>query len=108
MAGCIFCKISQKEIPAEIIFETDSIVVFKDISPKADVHLLIVPKKHIESISHLLPEDKLMVSDLIFTAKEMAKQQEVQESGYRLQFNVGRGGGQIIDHLHLHLIANRK
>lgn len=104
---CIFCKISKKEIPAEIVFETDEIIVFKDANPKADVHLLIVPKKHIESINHLSTEDKAMVSDLIFMAKEMAQKMEVEKSGYKLQFNVGRGGGQIIDHLHLHLIANK-
>lgn len=105
---CIFCKISKKEIPAEIVFETDDIIVFKDANPKADVHLLIVPKKHIESINHLSAEDKAMVSDLIFIAKEMAQKQDVEKSGYKLQFNVGRGGGQIIDHLHLHLIANKQ
>lgn len=107
MADCIFCKISKKEIPAEIVFEADEIIVFKDANPKADVHLLIVPKKHIESINHLSVEDKAMASDLIFVAKEMAQKMEVEKSGYKLQFNVGRGGGQIIDHLHLHLIANK-
>lgn len=104
---CIFCRISKKEIPAEMIFEDNELVVFRDINPKADVHLLIVPKKHILSVNELEAEDEKLISKMIMTAKAMAKQEEVNESGYRLQFNVGRGGGQVVDHIHLHLIANK-
>ena len=107
MENCIFCKIARKSIPSEIIFEDDAVIIFKDIYPKADVHLLIVPKKHIESVNHLTDEDDKVVTKLIFTAKEIAKKLGVEKSGYRLQINVGRGGGQEINHLHLHLLANK-
>jgi len=100
---CIFCQISHKTQAAEIVFERGNILVFKDIKPKAPVHLLIVPKKHVESIISLEAEDKEMVADIVYTAKEVAKQYGLK--GYRLSFNVGREGGQIVDHLHMHLLG---
>jgi len=102
---CIFCKIINKEIPTEFLKEDDELVVFKDIHPLAPVHLLIVPQKHIRSINDLLAEDRPIVSSMIMTAKDMAKQFSVDKSGYRLFFNVEKGGGQEIFHLHLHLIG---
>ncbi|MCU0598616.1 MAG: histidine triad nucleotide-binding protein [Desulfobacterales bacterium] len=102
---CIFCKIINKEIPSEFLKEDDELVVFKDIHPLAPVHLLIVPRKHIRSINDLLEEDRAVVSGMIMTAKDMAKQFSVDKSGYRLFFNVEKGGGQEIFHLHLHLIG---
>ena len=105
---CIFCEIAHHRQKAEIVYENERIIVFKDINPKAPVHLLLVPKKHIESINHLEKEDKELISEIIFLAKDLAKQKKIAKSGYRLIFNVGRGGGQIIDHLHLHLIGGGK
>lgn len=102
---CVFCKIINKEIPADFLRQEDELVVFKDIHPLAPVHLLIVPKKHIRSINDIIPEDQPVISSLIMTAKDMAKQVSVNESGYRLFFNVEKGGGQEIFHLHLHLIG---
>jgi histidine triad (HIT) family protein len=102
---CIFCKIINKEISTEFLKENDELVVFKDIHPLAPVHLLIVPKKHIRSINDLSEEDRYSVSSLIMTAKEMAKQFSVDKTGYRLFFNVEKGGGQEVFHLHLHLIG---
>jgi histidine triad (HIT) family protein len=102
---CLFCKIINKEIPSEFIFEDDSFIVFKDINPQAPVHLLIVPKKHIRSINDLKPEDYQIISEIIVVAKNMAKKQDIDQSGYKLVFNVEKGGGQEIFHIHLHLIG---
>ncbi|PJE58230.1 MAG: histidine triad nucleotide-binding protein [Candidatus Portnoybacteria bacterium CG10_big_fil_rev_8_21_14_0_10_36_7] len=108
MEDCLFCKIVNKKVASDIVLEDDSIIIFKDINPKADVHLLIVLKKHIESVEHLVEEDKELISQMIFAAQKIARQIGVAKNGYKLQFNVGRDGGQIIDHIHLHLIANVK
>ena len=103
MGTCIFCKITKKEVPSDIIFESDNLMVFNDIHPSAPVHILIVPKEHIASISNLEISHQSIVSELIFTAKKIAEDKNL--SGYKLVFNVGRAGGQIIDHLHLHLLG---
>ena len=102
---CLFCQIANGETSTEILFENDILVVFKDIKPAAPVHLLIVPKKHIRSINDLTEIDRPILSELLMTAREMAGRQGIAESGYRLFFNVERGGGQLIFHLHLHLIG---
>ncbi|MBL0700843.1 MAG: histidine triad nucleotide-binding protein [Desulfosarcina sp.] len=102
---CLFCKIINKEIPSDFIYENDRVVVFRDINPQAPVHLLIVPKKHIRSINDIIDEDLGVISEMIMTARDMAKKESVAESGYKLFFNVEKGGGQIIFHLHLHLIG---
>jgi len=103
MKNCLFCKIINKEVPSDIIYEDDKITAFKDIHPKAPVHLLIVPKKHIPSVDHLEMEDKTLMGELILTAQKIAREKKLK--GYRLQINVGRPAGQLIDHLHLHLLA---
>ena len=103
--ACLFCQISSGETATDFVFENDTLVVFKDINPAAPVHLLIVPKKHIRSINDLANADRPILAELIMVAKEMAAQHEIAESGYRLFFNVERGGGQVIFHLHLHLIG---
>lgn len=100
---CLFCQVARHQQKADVVYENEELIVFKDINPKALVHLLIVPKKHIKSINELVEKDKDLVSQIIFLAKELAKKQGIAEKGYRLTFNVGRGGGQLIDHLHLHL-----
>jgi histidine triad (HIT) family protein len=105
---CLFCKIVNREIPSEFLYEDDSYVVFKDINPAAPVHLLLVPKKHIRSINDLTGEDRDIISGLFMVAKEVALEQGVNESGYKLLFNVEKGGGQEIFHIHLHLIGGWK
>jgi histidine triad (HIT) family protein len=92
-----------KETPAEIVYENDKIIAFKDINPKAPIHLLIIPKKHIPSVDHLELRDKELMGELILTAQKIARGKKLK--GYRLQINVGRPAGQIIDHLHLHLLS---
>ena len=101
--NCIFCKIVAKEIPSEIIFEDKEIVCFKDINPKADFHFLIVSKKHIGSIEEIKSEDATLVSNMILTARKIARENNL--TGYKLLINVGRDGGQTVEHLHLHLLS---
>lgn len=103
MDNCIFCKIAKKEIPSSVVYEDDHLMAFNDIKPAAPVHVLIVPKEHIESIDHLQDNHDAIISKLIFTAKNIANEKGLK--GYKLTFNVGRDGGQVIDHLHLHLLG---
>jgi len=107
MKDCLFCKIAKKEIKSEIISEDESFVVFKDINPKAPIHLLIIPKTHIGPISSLNSSGEEIVGKLILKAKEIAEKIGVSENGYRLVFNVGRDAGMEVDHLHLHLLAGK-
>ena len=88
-----------------MLYENDTLVVFRDINPAAPIHLLIVPRKHIRSVNDLTDADRPILSEMVMVAKEMAAQQGVDKSGYRIFINVERGGGQVIFHLHLHLIA---
>ena len=102
---CIFCKIIRGEAPADFVYQDDSVVAFKDINPHAPVHILLVPRKHIRSINDLTEADQSVVSELILRAQEIAEEMEIASSGYKLVFNVERGGGQLVFHLHLHLIG---
>ncbi|MDE2311466.1 MAG: histidine triad nucleotide-binding protein [Patescibacteria group bacterium] len=108
MSDCVFCNIVNKVLASNILLETEDLIVINDILPKAPVHMLIIPKKHILSINHLEPEDAELGGKLLEAAKEMAKRQGISESGYRLVFNVGKDGGQVIPHLHLHLLGGKK
>ena len=107
MENCIFCDIANAKSPAEIIHEDTIFMVFKDVKPLAPVHLLIVPKEHIASVNELQDKHKEMLGDMILLAKKMAKEQNVSE-GYKLAFNTGRKGGQLVDHIHLHLMGGWK
>ena len=101
--NCIFCKIIAKEIPAQILFENNNLIVLQDIKPSAPVHHLIIPKEHIISVAHLTEKNKEIISEIFLTAIEDAKRSGLK--GYKTVFNVGKEGGQIIDHLHLHLMG---
>ena len=103
---CIFCKIIKKEIPSDIIYETDKVLVLKDIHPKAKIHLLILPKKHVISVNHLKEVDKELMGELVLSAQKIAREKKLK--GYKLIINVGRQAGQIISHLHLHLLSGKK
>lgn len=110
---CVFCEIIAKKSPADIIYEDKDTIVFKSIAPKAPLHLLILPKKHILSIDHLELADKELTGKMILVAQKIARKQKIapfcrggdEQGGYKLVFNVGSGGGQIINHLHLHLLG---
>lgn len=103
MNDCIFCKISKKEVSSTIVYEDADVFAFNDMHPAAPVHVLIIPKEHIQSIDQLEGNHVGVISKIIFTAKKIANEKGLK--GYKLQFNVGREGGQVIDHLHLHLLG---
>ena len=104
--NCIFCKIIAKKIPAEILYENDDLIIIQDIKPSAPFHHLIIPKEHIESVAHLKEKHRDIIAQLFFAARDNAKKGGLK--GYKTIFNVGREGGQIIDHLHLHLMGGWK
>jgi len=101
---CIFCDIVHKKIPSDIIFENGALVAFQDIHPKAPVHVLIVPKKHVVSVNEFTKEDAPDIAALVLAAPVVAEAVGVKD-GYKLAFNVGRKGGQLVDHVHIHLLA---
>jgi len=105
---CIFCQIVKKEIPSDFLFEDESLIAIKDIKPSAPVHILIVPKKHIESVNEIEETDVELIGRMIYRAKILAGEQGVADSGFKLIFNCGDDGGQVIGHLHLHLLGGKK
>ena len=105
MKDCLFCKISEREIPAEIIYEDDEIIGFKDINPQAPLHVLFVPKKHMDSVNEFVAEDASLVGKVIHKAKEYLNENGYES--YRLVFNCGSDAGQTVYHLHLHCLAGR-
>ncbi len=104
-SDCIFCKIIKGESPADFIYRSDDFVVFRNIRPSAPVHVLIVPVEHIESVNALEERHSLLISKMILKSKEIAGELGILESGYKLIINTGAGAGQIIFHLHIHLIG---
>ncbi len=104
---CIFCQIAAGKVPGEILYQDKEIVAFRDINPQAPVHLLIIPRKHITSLVHLAKADSSLMGHLVDVANHLAKTEGVAESGYRLVINCGKDGGQLVPHLHLHLLGGR-
>lgn len=102
---CIFCKIISKVIPAEIVFEDNLVLAFKDVHPLAPVHVLVIPKKHMESINDLEEKDEQLAGHIILTAKKIAQDLQIAEKGYKLLFRTGEWGGQEVAHVHLHLLG---
>lgn len=100
---CIFCNIVEKKVKADMVLEREKFVAFRDIHPKAPVHLLAIPRKHIDSVAHLQEEDAGLMGELLLFAKDVAREQNLE--GYKLQINVGRKGGQVVDHIHLHILG---
>lgn len=105
MDQCIFCGIGKKESPANLEYEDDEIVAFRDINPRAKVHILIVPKRHIRSITDLKDEDALLIGKMVLAAKKLAEKKGIADDGYRLVLNAGKHSGQVVDHIHLHLLG---
>ncbi len=103
----IFKKIIDKEIPADIVYEDDLVLAFKDIAPQAPTHILIIPKKEIATVNDVSPDDEQRLGRLLLVASKIAKEQEIDESGYRLIINVNEDGGQEVFHLHMHLLGGR-
>ncbi len=105
---CVFCNIAAKKIASNILYETDDIMILQDIMPKAPVHVLIMPKRHIVSVNGLEDSDSAMIAELVLAAKNYAVTAGVSESGYKLVMNNGKQGGQIIPHLHMHLLGGKQ
>ncbi len=103
--SCIFCKIANKEAPADVVYENDKVIVFKNIRPSTPIHLLAIPRKHIASVNEMKEEDKEIIGELFLAAKEATNKLGVKRSGYKLAVNVEKGGGQEIFHLHLHILS---
>lgn len=108
MEECIFCKIVRKEIPADIVYEDDEILVFNDIKPVTPIHMLVIPKKHIESIVDIEDLDKELMGKTCLKIKEVAKLKKIDENGFRVVVNCGENGGQMVKHLHFHILAGKK
>lgn len=106
MSDCLFCKIIAGDIPSKKVYEDDDVLVFHDIAPKAKVHLLIIPKKHITSVAEASPEDEALLGKLFLTAKKVADKLGIK--GYKLLTNVNKEGGQVVFHVHIHLLAGQK
>lgn len=105
---CIFCKIVQKVIPAAIVYDNGDVLAFNDIKPQAPVHVVIIPKAHINNISDISEKDAALVGKMIFAAKMIAKNMNIEKSGYRLVFNCNKDAGQEVFHIHAHLMGGRK
>ena len=105
MKDCMFCRIVIREIPAEIEYEDDSVLAFKDIYPKAPIHLLIVPKRHIASLTTMSATDKAVIGRCFLAARALGEAKGLAERGYRLRVNCGPEGGQVVYHVHVHFLA---
>ena len=106
--SCIFCQIASGDIPGEILHRDDNVIVFRDINPQAPVHILIIPVQHIPSLTDLEGEEASILSIMAQTAKVMAQREGIAEKGYRLVVNCGPEGGQLVPHLHMHLLGGRQ
>jgi histidine triad (HIT) family protein len=107
MADCLFCKIVNREVPGSIVYEDERLLAFNDINPQAPVHILVVPKRHIESLNELDPADDQIVGELVRRAAVLAGERGIAAGGYRTVFNTNRDAGQSVWHIHLHLLGGR-
>lgn len=108
MSDCLFCKIIAKTIPATIVYEDDQVLAFRDISPKAPTHILIIPKKHIATINDIDNNDTNLLGHMLQIAKQLARDEKLADDGYRLVMNCNADGGQTVFHIHLHLLGGRQ
>ncbi len=108
MTDCLFCKIRDGEIPAEVVYEDDDVLAFNDVNPQAPVHVLIIPKKHISTVNDLSDDDNVTMGKLYQAAKAIAAKREIEDDGYRLVVNCNAMAGQTVYHIHLHLLGGRR
>jgi len=106
-SDCLFCKILDGDIPAEIVYESATAIAFRDINPQAPTHVLIIPRKHIATINEITDDDQALVGSLYSAAREIAAAEGFAEAGYRAVMNCNEGAGQTVFHIHLHLLAGR-
>ena len=105
MENCIFCKIADKQIPSSIVYDDDEMLCFKDINPAAPVHLLLIPKVHFDSLAHAQPEHEALLGKMMMRVPQIARQSGLT-NGFKTQINTGKGGGQEVFHLHIHIMGN--
>jgi len=105
--GCLFCRIARRELPARILFETDDLVAFEDIRPKAPVHVLIIPKLHFASLNEAPEASERLIGELLHAARRAAREKGVDATGYRVVLNTGPDSGQEVPHIHFHVIGGR-
>lgn len=107
MDDCLFCKIASGEITTDLVYETESVLVFRDINPQAPLHVLVIPRKHISTANDVAAEDAGLVGEMVLAAQQVAAAEGYAESGYRLVMNCNADAGQTVFHIHLHLLAGR-
>ncbi len=107
MTDCLFCKIRDGEIPADIIYQDDDVMAFNDVSPQAPTHLLIIPKKHLSTVNDVEQVDELVMGKLFSAAKKIAAENGINDGGYRLVVNTNEQAGQTVFHIHMHFLAGR-
>jgi histidine triad (HIT) family protein len=105
---CLFCKISAGEIPANVVYQDEKVVVFDDINPAAPHHKLIIPRKHLSTLNDITTEDHELIGHMAHTAQKIAKTLEIDEEGYRIVMNCNAGAGQTVFHIHMHLLGGRR
>jgi histidine triad (HIT) family protein len=106
-SSCIFCRIAEYDLAATIVHDDDAVIAFRDLHPKAPVHVLIIPKQHIASVNDVIPENDAVIGRLFVAARAIAEAEGVAKKGYRLVMNTGADAGQTVGHIHLHLLAGR-
>ena len=106
--GCVFCRIIAGEIPSDIVYQDKDFFAFRDINPQAPKHVIIIPRVHITSVTELTEKERDLTGGLVILAKDLAQQEGIARTGYRLTMNCGYEGGQVVPHLHLHLLGGRK
>ncbi len=108
MEDCVFCKIIEGKIPSEKVYEDENVLAFKDINPVAPIHILVIPKKHIEKLIDVKEEDSYLIAEIFKAINKIVKQLNIEEDGFRVIANCGRDGGQEVMHIHFHIIAGKK
>ena len=107
MSDCLFCRIGKGEIPAAVVYQDNLVMAFRDISPRAPVHVLLIPRKHISSLSELSQDDDMTIGHLVRISAQIAESEGLSSSGYRLVANCGSEAGQVVEHVHFHLLGGR-
>ena len=105
---CIFCQIVAGKVPSNILYQDEEVIAFRDVNPQSPTHLLIIPRRHILSLAHLSKAELSLIGHLVDVADQLAKKEGIAEKGYRLAINCGEQGGQLVPHLHMHLLGGRK
>lgn len=107
MSDCLFCKIIDGGIPCDRVYENEHVIAFRDLNPQAPTHVLVIPRKHISTVNDLTADDKNIVGEMVLAAQQVAKQEDIDESGYRMVMNCNEGAGQTVFHIHLHILGGR-